>query len=164
MKSARAYVPVLMCLVLLAHLAAGAGRALAAGEEDPVKFVEKKRAELASRQEDLDRQQQQLQALRADVEGRIQKYTELLGRMEKALETLEKAEDAEMKHLVRTYEAMQPEEAAMRLSLLAERKAVAILTAMKSKKAGGVMGLMEPEKAASLTSAMMKLAKKFPTE
>jgi flagellar motility protein MotE (MotC chaperone) len=132
----------------------------ARAEEDLLQLVEKKQVALTQKEEALKQEAERLKALKRDVDERIEKYAELLARIEKALDRVEEAEKDNMKHLVSTYEAMPPEEAASRLSLLHEATAVKIISAMKSRKAGVVMGLIEPEKAASLTKHMA--VKKFP--
>ena len=64
-----------------------------------------------------------------------------------------------MKHVAKAYEAMQPEDAASRLSGLDNKTAVQILLKMSSKKAGLVIGMMNPAKATILTKHLAKLKK-----
>ncbi|GAB4387973.1 MAG: hypothetical protein Kow0025_04600 [Thermodesulfovibrionales bacterium] len=158
MTRLRAVAAILACALVLLP----AWRALAG--EDIVRMVEQKRGELALKEEELRKEEERLKALRADVDGRIARYSALLEEIEKALGGLKAAEDEELMHLVKTYEAMQPAEAAARLSILDEATAVRILASMKSKQAGRVMGAMEPGKAASLTKTMAGLAQKFPSQ
>ncbi len=151
----------LICLLLWAVCLLAPGVALP--QEDLMKLVEKKKQELAEKEESLKKEEERLRAIRKDVEERIEKYTKILGRIEESLKTLETSRNERLDHLVKVYEAMPPEDAAARLSAMDEPTATRILFRMKSKKAGAVMAVMEPQKAATITESITRTAKKFPT-
>jgi flagellar motility protein MotE (MotC chaperone) len=120
-------------------------------QDDMVKFIESKRAELNDREERLKKEEQRLTALQKDVDEKIDRYTKLLAQIETALKRLEQARQNRVESVVKAYESMAPEEAASRLSVLDDQTALLILQGMKSKKAGLVMAAMEPRRAAHLT-------------
>ncbi len=129
-----------------------------------VKTEEKKKSDLAEKEEALKKEEVRLKALKKELDEKIDTYTKLLARMEEALKSMDTAKGERYEHLIKAYEAMPNEEAAVRLSALEEKTAVNILTRMKSKKAGGVMAAMDARKAASLTEGMMSIVKKVPTK
>ncbi len=129
-----------------------------------VKTEEKKKSDLAEKEEVLKKEETRLKALKKELDEKIDTYTKLLARMEEALKSMDTAKGERYEHLIKVYEAMPNEEAAVRLSALEEKTAVNILTRMKSKKAGGVMAAMDARKAASLTEGMMSIVKKVPTK
>lgn len=131
-------------------------------QDDPAKADDKKKAELVSKEEALQKEEQRLNALKKDVDERIDKYTKILAKIEEAIKNLETVRNERMEHLVKTYEAMPNEDAAARLSALDEPTAVKIIVKMKSKKAGGVMALMATDKAAAITGGILTAEKKIP--
>jgi flagellar motility protein MotE (MotC chaperone) len=116
-----------------------------------VKFIEMKRAELSDREEALKKEEQRLNALKMDVDEKIDRYTKLLAQVETVLKRIEQARQERVESVVKAYESMPPEEAASRIAALDDETALLLLQGMKSKKAGLIMAAMEPRKAANLT-------------
>jgi len=118
---------------------------------------------LAAKEEAIKREEERLKALRKEVDEKIEKYTKLLNELEEILRRVEAIQDETIMHIVKAYESMPPEEAAARLSVLDESTAIKILLKMRSRKAGVIIALIEPEKAASITKTITQIVKKFPT-
>jgi len=131
-------------------------------QEEMIALIEKKQKEIKEKEEALKKEEERLNAIRRDLDERIGRYTLLLNQIEEALKKIEQIRDERLDHVVKAYEAMSPEDAAARLSALDESMAVKIMLRMKGKKAGAVIGLMEPKKAASITEKMAKVVKNFP--
>jgi len=146
----------IFCLLFIIHVGYAHAEAVSG------KPSEKRILDLTQKQKALEKQEERLKALKKDVDEKIEEYTKLLNRIETALNELKAVKEEHMKHLIKTYEAMPEEEAAARLSVLYEPTAVDILLGMNSRKAGAIMGLMEPKKAASITKRMTEAAKKIP--
>lgn len=131
--------------------------AVASAQEDPLRVVEEKRLELKEREDALKRDELRLAALKKDVDEKIQAYTELLARVEDALKRVEQVKGDKIENVVKAYEAMPAEDAAVRLAALDNDTALLIMTRMKSKKVGAAIAFMEPHKAAMLTKSMTVL-------
>lgn len=127
-------------------------------EDDMVKLIETKRAELQEREVALKREEQRLAAVKKDVDERIEKYTKLLAQVEAQLKRVEQVKGDKMENVVKAYEVMAAEDAAARISALDDDTALQIMLRMKSKKAGAVIAAMSPQKAALLTRSMMTLS------
>ena len=140
--------PVILCLTLTCT---------ASAEDDMLKIIEAKRIELKEKEELLKREEQRLNALRKAVEEKIEAYTKLLTQVETTIKKIEEAKGEKLENVVKAYETMPPEDAAARLSVLDETTTLLIMSRMKSKKAGAIIGLMEPHKAAALTKSMTTL-------
>jgi len=123
-------------------------------QDDPVKQVVAKQAELKEKEETLKREEGRIAALRKDVEDRIAEYNGILTRIEAALTKLGAARNVQLDNVVKAYESMPAEDAAVRISALDNDTALVIMMRMKSKKAGAVMAALPPQKAASLTRSM----------
>jgi flagellar motility protein MotE (MotC chaperone) len=144
------------CLACLLALFAAAAPA----QEDAVKLVEAKRLELKEKEESLKREEARLAALRKDVDEKIAAYTRLVSRVDALLARLERAEGDKIENVVKAYEIMPAEDAAVRLAALDNETALRIMTRMKSKKAGAIIAAMAPQKAAALTKSMARQATK----
>jgi flagellar motility protein MotE (MotC chaperone) len=125
-----------------------------AAQDDIAKFLEAKNLELKQREQNLQREEERLNALRKDVEAKIAAYNKLLADVDVSLKKMDTAKGEKLDTVVKAYEIMGAEDAAARLSALDEPTALRILSRMKSKKAGAVIAAMPPRKAASLTRRM----------
>lgn len=132
-------------------------------QDDMLKLIEKKQTELKDKESFLKQEEKRLEALKKDVDERIEKYTKILTQIENLLKKIEQVKEQNFEHIVKTYETMPPEEAAQRLSSLDEELLVKIILRMKPKKAAAIMALMDTKKAASITQSMNSIEKKFPT-
>ncbi len=154
------------CRALCTAAACGAAFLLFAatvpGQDDVIKLVEAKRLELKEREDAIKREEERLKALRADVEEKIAAYTSLLAKVEASLKRVEQVKGEKIENVVKAYEVMAAEDAAVRLSALDDETALQIMTRMKSKKAGAIIAAMSPHKAASLTRSMTNLTMKRP--
>ena len=128
-------------------------------EDDVVSLVEQQRIELEKKEEIIKTEMARLKTLKDEINQDIEKYTNLLKQIDKSLEKAQETGNKRLKHIAKAYEAMQPEDAATRLSGLDRKTAVQILLKMNSKKAGMVIGNMEAEKATTLTKDIAKLKK-----
>ena len=98
------------------------------------KDIEARRAELAAWETKLKTDEERIGAMRRDLDEEIDRYTKLLMKIEAALQTAGDINDKNSKKIVKSYEAMQPEEAAVRLAALPENLAVNILLGMNPRK------------------------------
>ncbi len=157
------------CTRRAAHFAAAACCALlvlltaaAYGQDDVIKLVEAKRLELKEKEDALKREEERLTALRKDVDEKIAAYSMLLSEVEATLKRVELVKGEKIENVVKAYEVMPAEDAAVRLSALDEETALQIMTRMKSKKAGAIIAAMTPHKAASLTRSMTTITMRRP--
>jgi flagellar motility protein MotE (MotC chaperone) len=128
-------------------------------EQDIASIIEKQRIELDRKEEIVKKETERLKTLKKEIEEDIAKYTKLLKQIDKSLTEAEEIGNKRLRHVAKAYEAMPPEDAASRLSGLDNETAVQILLKMNSKKAGLVIGMMEAQKATSLTKEIAKLKK-----
>ena len=126
-------------------------------------LVQKLKARLAAvgeREQRLQKKQERLQGLQRDLEKLAARHTQESKRLtewESRLAALEKklaAQDSSLAHLIKVYEAMDSEEAALRIEKMKEGLALDILARIKDKKAAGVLASVKPEKAARLSEGL----------
>ena len=128
-------------------------------EFDIASVMEKQRLELTQKEEILKKETERLRTIKREVEEGIVKYSEILKQIDKSLIKAEEIGNKRLKHVAKAYEAMQPEDAASRLTGLEASIAVQILLKMNSKKAGLVIGMMDTTRATLLTKDLTKIKK-----
>jgi flagellar motility protein MotE (MotC chaperone) len=136
----------------------------AEAQDDLSKTIEQKRQELAEKEGRLKKEEERVKTIQKEVEAKILKWNQLLAQIEEALKKWEDSRSERMGHLVKTFEAMPPEEASIRLASLEKPLAMQIIFKMNTKKAGAVLALMDPKQVAELTEGIAKSEKKIPTK
>jgi len=126
---------------------------------DMASIIEKQRQELIQKEEIVRKETERLKTIKQEVEEGIAKYNVILKQIDTSLVKAEEIGNKRLKHVAKAYEAMQPENAASRLSGLEASIAVQILLKMNSKKAGLVIGMMDTTKATMLTKDLAKIKK-----
>ena len=86
------------------------------GQEDPGKIIEQKRQELTEKERRLKSEEERIKNIEKEVDAKIQKLNQLLSQIENNLKKLAEVRSERIEHLVKTFEAMPPEESAVRLS------------------------------------------------
>ena len=121
--------------------------------------------ELKEREQRLQQKQARLEGLQRDVEALAARQVKEAERLKKKAEELEKKnnkvieDDPSLTHLVKVYNAMDPEEAALRIEKMDQYLALEILAGIKDKKAAVVLAGVKPEKAALLTKGLRNFKK-----
>ncbi len=125
-------------------------------------LVEQLRArskELEKRAQRVQEEEQRIDALRRDLEALAKQQAKVAEEVAAALEA-EKSKGKEdpaqksLAHLLKVYEAMDPDEAALRIGKMKESLALEILAGIKAKKAAGMLAGVEPAKAARLSKGL----------
>jgi flagellar motility protein MotE (MotC chaperone) len=125
-------------------------------ERSMLEAVKRRETELDHREEDLKKYEQRLGLINAELDERMKQLKATKVVVDKALVKLKTAQRMRTQRVVKIYESMGPEEAAARIERLDAKTAVMILSTMKEKKAGAVMGLMGVAKAVKYSQMMNK--------
>jgi flagellar motility protein MotE (MotC chaperone) len=100
--------------------------------------------------------------LQQDLEALAARQAKEAKRLEKEAASLSEEQrryleqDPALVHLLKIYEAMDPEEGALRIELMREGLALDILAGIKNKKAAGILAGVNPKKAARLSEGLQK--------
>ncbi len=111
---------------------------------------------LRQRAEALDRQEQALKTLEADLNARLASLKELESSLKGLLDEAKSVKDEKMRHLIDMYTNMKPKQAASVLETLDEGVAVKILSGMKGRQAGEILTFVAAKKAAKLSEDLTK--------
>jgi len=125
-------------------------------ERSMLEAIRRRESELNDKEEDLKKYEQRLAVVKEELDQRMKELKDTKVVVDKALTTLKSAEKMRTQRVVKIYESMAPEEAAVRIEKLDEKTAVMILSMMKEKKAGVVLGLVAVDKAVKYSQMMNK--------
>jgi flagellar motility protein MotE (MotC chaperone) len=142
---------------------------LSAQEKAPEKKTEKKNDKKQDRK--LTRtepsatsiEEERLKILNSDLQAKLDQIKKLRQEIDEVSKSLEPKKKEQLIRVVKMYEAMPAEEAAKAIERLDDDTAIQILTAIKARNAGQIMGLMEPGRVASLSKKAI-LKSKIPRE
>jgi flagellar motility protein MotE (MotC chaperone) len=118
--------------------------------------------ELDDRERGLQQREERVAALQRDLEALAARQAKEGQRLEGEASSLAEEQrryveqDPALVHLIKIYESMDPEEAALRIAEMREGLALDILAGIKNKKAAGVLAGVEPVKAAKLSEGLRK--------
>ena len=110
-----------------------------------MEMIERKNRELRQREENLALREKNLKTLEAKVREDLKKIEEALARSEELVGIKRDLIEKNVNNLVKVYSTMKPDQAATLLEALDEGVAIQILSRMKSKTAGAVLGRMKTE-------------------
>jgi flagellar motility protein MotE (MotC chaperone) len=122
-----------------------------AAEIDVLTSLSKRRAELDSREQDLDMQANLIAAAEKRVDDKISSLKDLQTQMQTLLGQRDAADQAQLNSLVKTYSSMKPADAARIFNDLDETVELNVAALMKSDVLGAILAKMQPDMAQKLT-------------
>ena len=135
-------------------------------EASLIQQLEARLQALEEREQRLQQKEERILGLQRDVEALAARQAKEAERLKKETEAFEAEknkppeEDPSLDHLVKVYEAMDPEEAALRIEKMSNDLALEILSGIKNKKAAVVLAGVKAEKAAKLSEGLRKFKNK----
>jgi len=96
-----------------------------------------------------------LSIIKSDIQKEVEHNEQLKKEIEEAQKTIDEKTKERLLKVSKIYEAMPPEEAAKRLEKLDENTAVAIISMLKPRAAGGILAQMDSDKAASISKRII---------
>ena len=117
-------------------------------------LMERKR-QLDERDTALNQREEQLRALRDNIQQQVTELKRLQTKIEASIEA-KRTQDAEnLKKIVNLYNGMDPRKAAEKLQRLEPKVAVQILMGMKQRKASQLLEALPPDNAKQITEAIV---------
>lgn len=112
---------------------------------------------LKAKEDELARKERSLRTLEQNLDKKLADLNALEARLKKMIADADVLKDQKIKHLVGVYTAMKPKSAALVIESLDKDLAVKILSGMRGRNAGEILGFVDPKKAASLSEALTRL-------
>ncbi len=110
-----------------------------------------KQKALNERENFLQSEERRLNLLRDEILSKIDSLQEIEKRLTTLLEMVEERDNRKYKSMAKLYESVPPVRAGSMLEKLDTRTAAAIIMNMKSKKAGAILGHVNPAKSVEIT-------------
>ncbi|PIR22438.1 MAG: hypothetical protein COV44_07680 [Deltaproteobacteria bacterium CG11_big_fil_rev_8_21_14_0_20_45_16] len=107
--------------------------------------------------QDLGSQKEYVESLKKQVEDHLAKIDGARKEIADFMNARDEKEETKLKKLARFYEAMEPEQASPLLQKVDDDLAIKIFDRMDAKKAGSVLALFPPPRAAKITTQFPKL-------
>ncbi len=118
--------------------------------------ITRRTMEIEKKEDMLRAEEERLNALRSDLNMKLNKIEKDTLLLENILKEFQKVDSDSLTGLAKVYENMPPEEAASRLEAIEPEFAIRLFKAIKSRKAGKILGFVEPGKAAKLSEGYGK--------
>lgn len=107
--------------------------------------------------QDIETQKEYLVSLEKEVRDHLAKIDAARNEIAEFMNERDEKEENKLKKLARFYEAMDAEQASPLMQKLDNDLSIKILDRMDTKKAGAILALFPPQRAASITSAFPRL-------
>jgi flagellar motility protein MotE (MotC chaperone) len=119
-------------------------------------LAEKERLAVKNREEKAAAREEQLLALKGELETRFKELIKVQERVLRLQEEEKRLTEERIQHLAATLEAMTPEQAGKLLEKMEEGHAATLLRRLKSKESAQLLNYMTPEKAARLGRRLLE--------
>lgn len=123
-------------------------------EKGMLAVLSRKEKELREREEELTRNEERLNIVKADIEARLSELKAEHEKIAALVKKIDEINDQRNKKIVKIYESMSAEEAASRLEKLDEEMAVMILALMSERKAAKVLSFVDASRSAKLSQSL----------
>jgi flagellar motility protein MotE (MotC chaperone) len=128
---------------------------------DLVKALKERETEIRIKEDFIKKEEERLNAIRREIENRIQVLSETQKRIADLVEKKKAIEDEKMRKLAKVFEATPPEQAGPLMSMLDVDIAAQLLLMMTGRKAGRIWGFVEPDKAVKISKELARLKPDF---
>ncbi|HAS89764.1 MAG TPA: hypothetical protein DCS48_10735 [Desulfovibrio sp.] len=112
---------------------------------------------LKAKEDELARKERSLRTLEQNLDKKLAELNSLEKRLKKMIADADVLKDKKIKHLVGVYTAMKAKQAAQVIESLDTDLAVKILSGMRGRSAGAILGFVTPKKAAKLSEELTRL-------
>jgi flagellar motility protein MotE (MotC chaperone) len=109
---------------------------------------------LVQKKTELKAQEEELKAIRDEINIKIEKLTQLRVEIKNDLARKETIDGQRFKHLIKVYSGMKPQSAAEIIGKLDKNFAVELLSQMKGETAGAILSFLDREKAARIVEGL----------
>ena len=125
-------------------------------EEIDLNFLIAKKSELKEEEERLVKRRAELIAIQEKINKKIETLAQLRDDIRAEVARKKTLEEQKLKHLIKVYSAMKPQDAASLIEKLDIKLAIELLSKMKGEDVGNIMSFVNIEKAAKISEGLVK--------
>jgi flagellar motility protein MotE (MotC chaperone) len=115
-----------------------------------------RRQELEKRSKDLDQREALMTITEKRIDGKLAELQALRGELQKMVDGEKAKSQAQLDSMVKIYETMKPKEAARIFETLDLPVLLGVIQRMKEARSAPILAAMDPEKAKSVTTALLQ--------
>lgn len=119
--------------------------------------LKEERARFAKREESLEKRENELKILQAEVDKKFERLRQLRNEVEEMLSKKDQVESEKVRKLSKIYQKREPAGAAASLAAMDQDLAISVLSMMRDKYAGEILDNMEQETAVLYSTALGRL-------
>ncbi len=119
-------------------------------------LLREQQAELERKKSDLAAQRADLEKLRATLDEKIEALRRLRDDIRARQEQKQLLQEAKLKHLIKVYSAMKPQNAAGLIENMDTRFAVELFSKMKGEAVGDILSHVKVEKATAISEGLLR--------
>lgn len=123
-------------------------------EKSLISALMRRQRELDAREQELKVKEARLLSIEKDIETRIDELNGVRDRIEGFVKKIDAVNEDRVRKIVKIYDLMKPEEAALRLEKLNEDMAVMVLSSLNEKKTAKILAVMDVNKSVRLSQAI----------
>ncbi len=121
-----------------------------------LKSFEKKREELAKKENEIKLKEEQLNMIQQSIQQKLNELAAIKSDIEKLITLRKDLEEKSINHLVKVYSTMPPAEAAAQIEKLDRDITIQILSRMKGKSAAKILSNINPATAVRISEQIVK--------
>lgn len=129
---------------------------IAKEETIDLEFLIKRKSELEKEEKQISKKKAELLTIQDDINKKIEKLSQLRNEIRTEKTQKKTAEEQKFKHLIKAYAAMKPQSAAGLVEKLDLNLAIELLSKMKGDDAGKILSFVKLEKAAKISEGLVK--------
>lgn len=119
-------------------------------------FLTQRKSELEREALQIEKRRAELVAIQNDINSKIEQLTKLRNEIKAEVDRKKTAQEKKLKHLIKAYTAMKPQNAASLIEKLDLKFAVDILSNMKGDVVGSIFSFLSVERAAEISQGLVK--------
>ncbi len=125
-------------------------------EKGLLEAIRRKEEELKTREDELSERMRRLAGVKKDIDARVKRLQALIKDFNAVKERIDRFNNEKARRLVKIYESMAPQDAALRIERLDDKMAASILGSMREKIAGKILGFVNVDKSVKISRVLKK--------
>jgi flagellar motility protein MotE (MotC chaperone) len=127
-----------------------------ASDNFDLSFIAKRKSELEAEAKKIEKRKAELVAIQDDISRKIEQLTVLRNEIKAEVDNKKTAQEQKLKHLIKAYTAMTPQNAAKLMEKLDLTFAIELLSNMKGDVVGSILSFLSVERAALISEGLVK--------
>jgi len=121
-----------------------------------LKYLISKKLEIEKQEKSVEAKKAELLSIQDEINKKIEKLTQLRDEIRSEVAKKKMVEEQKLKHLIKVYSTMKPQNAAELIEKLDIKLAIELMSEMKGDDVGKILSFVKIEKAAEISEGLVK--------